>query len=314
MSNGTLTIVRGGGTTYGDLYLRPSSGNVTGGTILLGTVNTGVQTLVFDSGIPLFNLTLDGTGAANTFLQAVNPLEVNGNLLINTSNSTFNTDGLDVTVKGNFTNNGTYTSGANITTLNGTTQLLNGTSSTQFNDLVIDPATSVTLSNHITVNHDLSILGGTFATSTYNVNIKGNLTNDGIHSGNSASGGLLLNGTSLQLIAGSGTFGRLELNNAAGARMENNISLQQDFLLTNGILSVNQFLLTLGTNSNIVGSGFGVNKMIKPDGVFSNIGIRKYFSAGASSFTYPSGSQRKIYSCTSYSQQHNSRKHPGECN
>ncbi len=289
MSSGTLTIVRGGGTTYGDLYIRPSSGTVTGGTILLGTVNAGVQTLKFDSNIPLFNLTLDGTGAANTFMQSVNALELKGNLLINNSNSTYNTNGLDVTVKGNFTNNGTYTSGANITTLNGITQLLNGTSSTQFNDLVIEPSASVTLSNHITVNHNLSLLSGTFATSTYNVNIKGNLTNNAIHSGNSASGGLLLNGTTLQLIAGSGTFGRLELNNAAGARMETNISLTQDFLLTSGILSVNQYLLTLGVNSSIVGSGFGVNKMIKPDGVFSNIGIRKYFSAGAASFTFPLG-------------------------
>ncbi len=34
MSAGTLTIVRGGGTTFGDLYLRPESSAVTGGTII----------------------------------------------------------------------------------------------------------------------------------------------------------------------------------------------------------------------------------------------------------------------------------------
>ncbi len=33
MSAGTLTIVKGGGTTFGDLYLRPESGSVTGGDI-----------------------------------------------------------------------------------------------------------------------------------------------------------------------------------------------------------------------------------------------------------------------------------------
>jgi len=45
---------------------------------------------------------------------------------------------------------------------------------------------------------------------------------------------------------GAGTYGRLELNNAAGARLLNNISLAQDFLLTNGVLDINQFLLSLG--------------------------------------------------------------------
>ena len=290
MTGGSLTIIRGGGTTYGDLYLRPESGSVSGGTIIFGTQNVGaIQSLRLDANLPLNHLTINGVGTANTLQLSVNPLELKGNLLINNVNSIFNANGLDVTVKGNFTNNGTYTSGANITTLNGTSQLLNGTTSTQFNDLVIEPSASVTLSNNILVNQDLSLLSGTFATSTYTVNIKGNLTNNAIHSGNSAAGGLLLNGTALQLIAGSGSFGRLELNNAAGARIENNISLQQDFLLTNGILNVNQYLLTLGINSNIVGTGFNSNKMIMPDGVFSNIGIRKYFSPGATAFTFPLG-------------------------
>jgi hypothetical protein len=289
MSGGTLMVLRGGGTTYGDLFLRPASGSITGGTLLLGTQNVGAQTIRFDAGLPLYNLTLDGVGAANTFQLMVNPLELNGNLLINTANSTFNASSLAVSIAGNFTNNGTYTPGTNTTTMNGVTQIINGTTSTSFYDLVIAPATSVTLSNSITVNNDIALSSGTFATGTYDVNIKGDLTNNAVHTGDNSTGGLLLNGTSLQLIAGSGTFGRLEVNNAAGARLQNNISLLQDLLLTNGILNINQYLLTLGQNSDIVGSGFGINKMIMPDGVFSNIGIKKYFAAGANTFTYPLG-------------------------
>jgi len=289
MSSGAITIIRGGGTTFGDLYIRPSSGSVTGGTILLGTQNVGVQTIRVDASIPLNNLTLDGTVTVNTFQLMVNPLELKGNLLINSANSILNTNSLDVTVKGNFTNNGIYTCGSNITTLNGSAQNISGTTATQFNDLIINAVSSVTLTQNITVNHDLSLLNGTFSTSTYNVNIKGNLLNNAVQTGNSATGGLLLNGTSVQSVSGSGTFGRLELNNAAGAHMESNISLQQNFLLTNGILDINQHLLTLGVNSNIVGAGFGINKMIKTDGVFSNIGIRKHFATGSGNFTYPIG-------------------------
>jgi hypothetical protein len=131
MSGGTLTVVRGGGTTYGDLFLRPASGSVIGGTILLGTQNVGaVQTVRFDAGLPLNNLTLDGVGTANTFQLMVNPLELNGNLLISNANSIFNCSSLDVSLEGNFTNNGSYTPGTNTTMLNGATQAINRAIST----------------------------------------------------------------------------------------------------------------------------------------------------------------------------------------
>lgn len=291
MSGGSLTIVRGGGTTYGDLYLRPENGTVSGGTIYLGTSNVGApQTIKMDAAIALNHLTLDGVGTANEFQLMVYPLLLKGNLLINTGNSLFNANSLDVSVKGNFTNNGTYSPGNNTTSFNGNTQSIGGTSSTTFNNVVINPETSVFVGNHITVNKDLTLTSGTFSTSTFNINIKGNLTNNAIHSGNSANGGLMLNGTSQQLIAGNGTYGRMELNNTAGARLLNHLSLQQDLLLTNGVLNINQYLLTLGTNSHLVGSGFGVNKMIMPDGVYSNVGIRKHFNAGElTTFTYPIG-------------------------
>jgi hypothetical protein len=60
--------------------------------------------------------------------------------------------------------------------------------------------------------------------------------------------------------------------------------------MTSGILYINQYLLIMGANSFIQGSGFGVDKMILPDGVFSNIGIKKFFSEGYSgTFVYPLG-------------------------
>jgi hypothetical protein len=290
MSGGSLTIVRGGGTTYGDLFLRAESANVTGGTIFLGTQNMGAQTIKMDATFPLFNVVMDGVGAANEFDLMVNPLVLNGSLSINTANSTFKTNSIDVSLKGNFTNNGIYLPGTNTTTFNGTTQTISGSTATDFYDLVLTPSVSVTAGNHMTINNDLNLATGLFSTSTYDINIKGDLTNNATHSGNIANGGLLLNGTLQQLISGNGIFGRIELNNTAGARLLNNINLQQDFLLTNGVFNINQYLLVLGINSNIIGSGFNINKMIMPDGVFSNVGIRKFFSAGEiTTFTYPIG-------------------------
>ncbi len=45
MSGGTINIVRGGGTTFGDLYLRPATSAVTGGTIIFS------QTPAFGPGL-----------------------------------------------------------------------------------------------------------------------------------------------------------------------------------------------------------------------------------------------------------------------
>ncbi|MBN1158028.1 MAG: hypothetical protein JXA61_01495 [Bacteroidales bacterium] len=289
MSGGTLTLVRGGGTTYGDLYLRPASGSVTGGTIYFGTQNVGVQTLKLDANIELNNLNIEGTGAANTLEIMVNPLNLNGSLTISNANSYFTSNNINVSLKGDFINNGTYTPGTNTTTLNGTIQSIEGSTSTWFYDLVLNPFTSVTLDNNITVSNALTISSGTFSTLTYDVNARGNVVNHAVHTSDGGSGGILLNGTVLQLLSGAGTYGRLELDNSSGARLQNSISLSEDLLLTRGVLDINQHLLSLGINSDITGSGFGPEKMIKPDGVLSNVGIRKSFATGPASFNYPLG-------------------------
>ncbi|MBN2480207.1 MAG: hypothetical protein JXB19_00580 [Bacteroidales bacterium] len=289
MSGGTLTIVRGGGITFGDLYLRPESGSATGGTIYLGTQNVGFQTLNVDANIALNNLTLNGTGAANTLEVMVNPLILNGDLTISNTNSYVTTNNINVSVKGDFINNGTYTPGTNTTTLNGDLQSIEGTTSTHFYNLVVNPSTSVTLANDITVDNTLTINSGTFSTEIHDVNAKANVVNNALHTSDGSSGGILLNGTALHILSGTGTYGRLELDNSSGARLQSSISVNEDLLLTSGVLDINQYLLSLGSNSDIVGSGFSAAKMIKPDGVLSNVGIRKSFGAGPAAFTFPLG-------------------------
>ena len=287
--NSTLTIVRGGGTTFGDLYLRPSAGSATGGTISLGsTVNN--QTFKFDANIALNNLNIVSPSASNTAQLMVSPLVLNGTLSIG-ANTTFDANSINVTLKGNLTNNGTYTPGTNTTTLNGSVQIINGSSAVTPYNLVVNPTSSVTLSSDIIVENNLDIQRGTLSTGVYDIEVKGNLTNNATHS--STDGRLILNGINgQQNIYGSGTYSYLELDNNDGARLNNNITLTKNFYLTNGILNINQYLLTLREDSNIeILAEFGPNRMIAPDGVYSNVGIRKYFNAIASetTFTFPLG-------------------------
>jgi hypothetical protein len=292
MTGGSFSVIRGGGTTYGDLFLRPASGFATGGTITLGSVDVGLQTLKFDSEIALNTLILDGVGSMNTFQIMVNPLVMNGDLTINTVNSTLYANGIDVTLKGDLTNNGTYTPGINTTTFDGATQTILGSTVTDFYNLVSEPSTSLTFNYDVTVANDLSINSGTLASSTYDIFVAGAVVNNGIHSGDADNGGLILNGSLEQDISGTGTFGRLNLYNPNGARLLNDISLNQDLLLSNGVLNINQRLLTLGITADIIdttGTGFSSSKMIEPDGVFSNVGIKKNITAGAKTLIFPLG-------------------------
>lgn len=294
MTGGTFTIIRGGGTTYGDLYLRPASGSATGGTITLGSVDVGgMQTIKFDSEVALNTLVLDGVGSMNTFQLMVNPLVMNGDLTINTVNSNLYANGINVTLMGDLTNNGTYTPGTNTTTFNGGVQTILGSTVTDFYNLVCQPADSLTFNYDVTVANDLSIsTGSKLSSDTYDIFVGGDVVNNGIHSGDAANGGIILNGTEEQNISGTGTYGRLNLYNPNGARILNNITLNQDLYLSNGVLNINQYLLTLGYNSDIVdttGTGYSSTKMIEPNGVFSDVGIKKNFTSGAKTFTFPIG-------------------------
>lgn len=288
--NSILSIFRGTGTTFGDLFLRPAGGSVTGGTINIGSSTVGGQLFRFDAEIALNHLNIVSPATANTATIMVNPLVLNGNLNIS-SNSTLNANGINVSLKGNLTNNGTYSYGAgNITTFNGTTQTIDGSTVTDFYTLRVNPIISLTLIRNQRVNNNLEILSGTLSAGAFNVDVKGNLTNTAIH--NSSTGRIILNGINgVQEIRGNGTYSYLEVDNAYGAKLFNNITLTKDFYLTNGIFNINQFLLTLREASNIVGTSFGPSKMIATDGVVSNVGIRKFFNPIASpqNITFPLG-------------------------
>ena len=128
MSNGTLTIVHGNdalvtpASPFGDLYLRPSTGSVTGGTIIFAP-GASSQNYFLDATIPLNHLTIAGTAPSPAIVRLlVSPLTLNGNMLIN-ANSILNSNNIDIIFNGNFTNTpgaGGYVPVTNLTTFSAT--------------------------------------------------------------------------------------------------------------------------------------------------------------------------------------------------
>jgi hypothetical protein len=155
------------------------------------------------------------------------------------------------------------------------------------------------LGNPSTVAHNLTLRTGNFILGSNAVNLNGDLQNDATFSDNNLVGnGIILSGTTLQHITGSGSYARITLNNAAGAQVGNDLTLTEDLTLAQGILDIKKNLVTLGVNSNVVSSPaatFGAAKMITSDGVFSNVGLRKFFNPGAQPlFLYPIGTLENI--------------------
>jgi len=201
MSGGTISIVRGGGTTFGDLYLRPTTSNVTGGTILFSQTPVSIwpvvnaaQTYTLDANTSLNNLTLTGKTTATarnaTLGLSVNPLVLNGALTISNANSIFNSNNLNVTIGGDLSNSGTYNYGTNLTTFNGGSQNINGTTVTNFYDLNVSPVTKLTVNHNFTINRNLTIGSGNFELTSYLATIKGDVVNNGSYTDNNATSGL----------------------------------------------------------------------------------------------------------------------------
>ena len=308
MSGGTISIIRGGGTTFGDLYLRPAATAVTGGTIIFSqTPASGpaidlAQAYSIDANIALNNLTVTGKTTATardaSLSLMVSPLVLNGTLTISNSLSTFSSNNNTLTIKGDLNNSGTYNYGTNRTIFSGGAQAITGSSVTDFYDLEVSPVTSLTANVSFTVSRNLEVASGNLVLNTALVTLRGGITNNGAYTDDNSFGGVRMAGSTQQLISGTGSFGRLVLDNMSGATISNDITVQNNLVLIQGILDINSHLLTLGQNSQISGEPFSSSKMIRSDGVSSSRGMLKFFPAAGQTFTFPVGVSAKYTPAT----------------
>jgi fibronectin-binding autotransporter adhesin len=313
MTGGTITLVRGGGTSYGDLYLRPPTASVTGGTIVLNSTGAGNQTFDIDCNIALNALTITGSaGNVATGRLRINPLtltnslSLSGTLTISNDYSIFEANGLDVFIGGNLINDNSSTAtGLNVggyrpqtatqtTTFNRAgAQSINSSAAnlTNFANLVLTGGSgTLTLNRNIRVNSNLTINAGKTLNDNGNTaTVLGNVTHNGTHTG---TGSITLAGTVQQQLFGTGTYQNLTLNNmTGGAKTNANTTIAGTLTLANGILDIGSNLLSLTNTSAtaIAGAPFNSGKMIRTNGNNTDQGVQKSYPAAASNFLFPIG-------------------------
>ncbi len=265
------------------------------------------ETYEITTSASLPNVRIDNDNNNSPIVELIQqPLTVSDNLQILNGGSLI-ANGFNLTVNDGFTNDGTYTPGSNTTTFNGDVQTISGITSTIFNNLVINPTTSLTLANTITVNGDMDVLTGTFNDNGNRVTLSGDLnatvdlTSDG-----SGNGGIDMTGTATQNLSlpdGAATIDKLIVNNPNGINQLDNGGVAT-FLTINDELALDNGLWNLGDNRLIFDpdalatstTGFDETKMISVNGVKRSDGVERQFlsaNGDVAAFELPIGTPDK---------------------
>jgi hypothetical protein len=251
MSGGLIVIPREGGTGAQNLgYTNTGSsiGSVTGGTLQIGNASTpGGQIIGINSSYAIGNLNVSSANATGSV--SANPLNIIQNVLI--SSGTLNAGNLNITLGGNWTNNGgTFTPGTGTTFFTSNTpQSIFKAAGETFNNLTFTGSGIKTFSSAVTANSNILVNAG----ATIDVNspsnqltIRGNYTNNG--SVNTRTGTILFNGTTAQTIGGTSitNFHNLSINNSStGVSLTGAQNLINTLTLSNGNFNTNAQAFTM---------------------------------------------------------------------
>jgi hypothetical protein len=285
--SGTLSIIRGHETASerAALYLNPAvSGLNEWGSIVLGD-GTNSSEITVNSVIELPTLTIKGNTTAKT---QINNLVVFGNLTIE-NDAMFDGDNLNLKVRKNLTNNGEAVLNTDTLFLEATNeQWMRG--SFVVNNMVVNPTTRTYLQSatNVHVQNNLLLKGGIFEDAGNHIIINGNLNNLATHI-SGTNGRLILRGTQNQYVSGNGRFGNLEIDNTAQIRIDSDLMLENNLILSVGILNIGTHRLNLAASSEIIGSDFSEMKMIATSGSIADKGIRRFVNAGEANLIFPMG-------------------------
>lgn len=138
---------------------------------------------------------------------------------------------------------------------------------------------------------DLNLLEGTLADAGAIITVNGNITNTAAHSG--AGSILLTGGASAHTISGDsggGTFSNLTLNDANGASISTDLTINGTLTLTAGVFDMGLDQISFSSSGTVTGS-FSSSSMIQFDGIPSEDGLTKTFSStnSGSPLTLPIG-------------------------
>ena len=311
LTGGEFTVVReNGSSTVGSLIIKPDADDVdvTGSTITIGSPDTPANQddIGIDSNVGLSSLLVTGNNSPTAKIYNTD-LEINA-LQVETG-GTFDANGYDFTVNGDFDNDGTYINGG--TDINqqttyfpsGSAQQILGTGTSDFFNLEKAGSGTLTVSKEITIENDLSLLDGTVATGTSAVNVEGDMVHDAIHTSSSAGPGIVFNGGDAQNLdtsVDSGEFGVLTVDNSNGVEISGDgktFLVNDKIILSSGVFNIGGNLLIMNEDAIFEnGSGgtsrsdFNTNSMVTVNASITDNGVRKLFSDSfTGSYLYPIG-------------------------
>jgi hypothetical protein len=235
-ANGNLTMA---GTNR--ITINTGNLNISGNITLANTAGGGGGTAVMNI-IGAGNETIDGTAIA-----------VSQNLLPRIN---INKPAGTLTLKGiiSASRNWTYTSGIvdagsfSSTVAFGGNALSVASAGMSFYNLRV-VAHTITLTNNLSVNNNITISAGRLAPAGNTINIKGNWNNYGTGGFTEATSTVSFTGSSLQTITSPGgeNFTNLTVNNSGtGIQLNNNSTVATTFNMTQGNMNLNGNTLTLG--------------------------------------------------------------------
>lgn len=282
------------------LDLDPSEVSLDNGSVIaFGSSDTEAnQNMGIYSSVNLKNIVLDNSSTNEPQL-TMSTVSLTLDTLTIDALTTFDANGLDLNLNGDLIANGTFTSNQNSTYFLGiNNQQIIG--SPTFWNLYKTTSNQLLLNNDIDVDNELGLNSGTFNDGDNTVTVQGSVNMEITHTWGGTSDGILMNGSSEQVLTGSGTFGKLSINNSMGISVPqgNEFTIDGALQLENGVLDIGKNLLILDQDAIIIEqNAFSENNMIQTNISFTDAGVKKFFPAivpaDSYDFIYPIGSEGK---------------------
>ena len=138
MSGGTVVLRRRTSHTTYDVLIAPNAANLSGGTLQIGDSATPAGQTLRINATTLSSLLIDGTTTAKTAQLVTTSPALRGHLMVS-STSTLNANNLNLSLTGNWINDGTFSAGNGTVTFNHVgTQGIAGNTATAFNNVVVE--------------------------------------------------------------------------------------------------------------------------------------------------------------------------------
>lgn len=273
---------------------------------------TGPNQPVLDKNGKCSNLTI-GDGAIVSTLGMKKSLTIYGNLLIEASGTINANKNKTITIKGNWTNNGTYlaTDNSAKVTFSGTTHTLNGI--TTFKKIKINSGASLNLASNIIIGNEIEVDGTLNPTDSYTVsgvgkmnldnngrlmvyaeNFSDNYTLSGTYSMDKYSYVNYASATITQYISNAYTYNRLEISGGSTKELTTDLPALKSNNYSTGRIYIYEGILDLKTYKADRGTGSG-GYFYMSEGTTLKIGGTNGFPANYAVVTTSSTSTVEYY-------------------